>query len=138
MRKGAAGSGVLILSSASVLEAPLRMSLIQKALGYQPGAFVLSVVVVDNLPQSYPQCKSLMELICLSQEFHRYYTQTTNTLMRTQGVFFMPCPRLVKRGGEGSSRMVAKNTVILLPTPESYRDGGKFFLYAPTIISVYE
>jgi len=45
MRKGAAGSGELILSSASVLEAPLRMSLIQKALGYQPGAFVLSVVV---------------------------------------------------------------------------------------------
>lgn len=41
VRKGAAGSVPMILSSASVLEAPLRMSLIQKALGYQPWAFVL-------------------------------------------------------------------------------------------------
>jgi hypothetical protein len=45
-----------------VLPAPLRMSLIRKALGYQPGAFVLSVVVVDNLPQSFQQCKSLKGL----------------------------------------------------------------------------
>ena len=41
VRKGVAGSVPMILSSASVLEAPLRMSLIQKSLGYQPGAFVL-------------------------------------------------------------------------------------------------
>ena len=66
-----------------MLPALLRMSLIQKALGYQPGAFVLSVVVVDNLPQSYPQCKSLKELYSLTQKFRRYFTQYANNVMIT-------------------------------------------------------
>jgi hypothetical protein len=38
------------------------MSLIRKALGYQPGAFVLSVVVGVNLPQRVTKCKSLKGL----------------------------------------------------------------------------
>ena len=62
------------------------MSLIQKALGYQPGAFVLSVVVVDNLPQSFPQCKSLKGLSCLTQKFRENFTQSNNTRWKTTGL----------------------------------------------------
>ena len=78
-----------------MLPALLRMSLIQKALGYQPGAFVLSVVVVDNLPQSFPQCKSLKGLSCLTQKFRENFTQSNNIMWETTERFL---PELRPRG----------------------------------------
>lgn len=60
MRKGAAGSFLVILSSASELPALLRMSLIEKSLSVRTRwAFSYFVVVGQIIPQVIHRCKRL-------------------------------------------------------------------------------
>ena len=69
MRKGAAGSGLVNLSSANGIASTFADVAYSKA-SNSLGAFFF-VFVVDNLPQSFPQCKSILENI------REYYPQTT-------------------------------------------------------------